>query len=87
MPPITVNAIGVRSSAPSPRPRAIGRRPKTVVAVARLNAADVLDSSFGGDGKITKDFGEGPDEGWDLALQLDGKIIVVGSATIDGTVK
>ena len=33
MPPITVNAIGVRSSAPSPRPRAIGNRPKTVVAV------------------------------------------------------
>ena len=59
----------------------------TAIAVARLNAAGVLDSSFGGDGKITKDFGEGPDEGWDLALQLDGKIIVVGSATIDGTVK
>jgi len=59
----------------------------TAIAVARLNAAGVLDSSFDGDGKITKDFGEGPDEGWDLALQLDGKIIVVGSATIGGTVK
>jgi len=59
----------------------------TAIAVARLNAAGVLDSSFGGDGKITKDFEEGPDEGWDLALQLDGKIIVVGSAVVDGMLK
>ncbi len=56
----------------------------TAIAVARLNAAGVLDSSFDGDGKITRDFEEGDDEGWDLVLQGDGKIIVVGSATIDG---
>ena len=59
----------------------------TAIAVARLNAAGVLDSSFDGDGKVTKDFEEGPDEGWDLALQLDGKIIVVGSAVVDGMLK
>ena len=32
-PLITAMAIGVRISAPSPRPRAIGVRPRTVVAV------------------------------------------------------
>jgi len=31
--PITVNAIGVRSSLPSPSPSAIGSRPSTVVDV------------------------------------------------------
>ena len=59
----------------------------TAIAVARLNAAGVLDSSFDGDGKNTVDFEEGPDEGWDLALQPDGKIIVVGSAVVDGMLK
>lgn len=56
----------------------------TAIAVARLNAAGVLDTTFDGDGKNTRDFGEGVDEGWDLALQPNGKIIVVGSAEIDG---
>ena len=32
-PQITATAIGVRISAPSPRPSAIGNRPSTVVAV------------------------------------------------------
>lgn len=59
----------------------------TAIAVARLNAAGVLDLSFDGDGKTTVDFEEGPDEGWDLALQPDGKIIVVGSAVVDGMLK
>ncbi len=34
-PLITVMAIGVRISEPSPQPRAIGNRPRTVVAVVR----------------------------------------------------
>lgn len=56
----------------------------TAIAVARLDSDGVLDPSFDTDGKNTVDFGEGVDEGWDLALQPDGKILVVGSAIVDG---
>ena len=56
----------------------------TAMAVARLNTNGSLDSGFSGDGKATFDFSWGVDEGWDVALQGDGKILIAGSATIDG---
>jgi len=56
----------------------------SAIAVARLDANGNLDTSFSDDGKATFDFIWGYDEGWDVALQGDGKIIVAGSATIDG---
>lgn len=56
----------------------------SAMAVARLVTNGNLDASFSGDGKATFDFLWGGDEGWDVALQGDGKILVAGSATIDG---
>jgi uncharacterized delta-60 repeat protein len=56
----------------------------SAMAVSRLEANGSLDTSFSGDGKATFDFIWGYDEGWDVALQGDGKILVAGSATIDG---
>jgi len=56
----------------------------SAIAVARLDANGSLDTSFSGDGKAIFDFVWGGDEGWDVALQRDGKILVAGSATIDG---
>lgn len=53
------------------------------IVVARFSGIN-LDSSFSGDGIYTRDFGEGDDEGWDLVLQRDGRIVVAGSATVDG---
>ncbi|MCB0156272.1 MAG: DUF11 domain-containing protein, partial [Anaerolineae bacterium] len=46
-------------------------------AVARYNSDGSLDSSFGGDGKVTTDFGR-VDIGTDVAIQPDGKIVVAG---------
>jgi uncharacterized delta-60 repeat protein len=39
-----------------------------------------LDPSFGGNGKVTTNFGPELDEGNDVAIQPDGKIVVVGMA-------
>jgi uncharacterized delta-60 repeat protein len=38
-----------------------------------------LDFSFGGNGKVITNFGSGVDEGNDVAIQDDGKIVVVGT--------
>ena len=46
-------------------------------ALARYNTDGSLDTSFSGDGRQTTDFG-GTDEAQDVALQDDGKIVVVG---------
>lgn len=46
-------------------------------ALARHNANGSLDTSFGTGGKVTTDFG-GRDFGLAMALQSDGKIVVVG---------
>jgi len=54
------------------------------IVVARLDGIN-LDTSFSGDGIYRRDFGEGADEGWDLILQSDGKIIVAGSARVGGS--
>jgi uncharacterized delta-60 repeat protein len=52
-------------------------------ALARYNTDGTLDNSFGLDGKVTTDFGEVYDEGWSVAIQPDGKIVVAGSAYIN----
>jgi uncharacterized delta-60 repeat protein len=49
-------------------------------AVARYNADGTLDSSFGGDGKVTTQFTRADDPVAGIALQADGKIVVSGGA-------
>jgi uncharacterized delta-60 repeat protein len=51
----------------------------TSFALARLAANGSLDTTFGQAGKAVVDFGSS-DEGHGLALQRDGKIVVVGSS-------
>ena len=48
-------------------------------ALVRYNANGTLDTSFGGgDGKVTTPVGTSYDEGYSVALQPDGKIVVAG---------
>jgi uncharacterized delta-60 repeat protein len=50
-------------------------------ALARFNADGTLDSSFGGDGKVTSDVGAATiNDATGVALQADGKIVVGGYA-------
>ena len=49
-------------------------------ALARYNPDGSLDPSFSGDGKQTTSFGPGRDGANGVALQSDGKIVVVGSS-------
>ncbi len=46
-------------------------------SVARYNSDGSLDTSFGTGGKVTTDFG-GFDNGYSIALQADGRIVVAG---------
>ena len=57
-------------------------------AVARYNTDGSLDPTFDGDGKVTTDFASSHDQGFAVALQGDGKIVVAGEAFIssDGEV-
>ncbi len=61
------------------------------VAVVRYTAAGALDTSFGGDGIVTLDIGSGTgnDRGYAVAVQSDGKIVVVGrsNAAVAATVR
>ena len=50
-------------------------------AVARYNSDGSLDATFGSGGKVQIDFATSFDEASALAIQPDGKIIVVGRAT------
>jgi uncharacterized delta-60 repeat protein len=54
-------------------------------ALARYNPNGSLDPSLSGDGRQTTDFG-GSDRASGLALQADGKIVVVGNGDIDDDV-
>jgi uncharacterized delta-60 repeat protein len=47
-------------------------------ALARYNANGTLDTTFGGDGKVTTEFGFGKAAALALALQVDGKMVVAG---------
>jgi uncharacterized delta-60 repeat protein len=53
--------------------------------VARFTAAGELDPSFSFDGKVTIDFdgGNGADSARGLAVQADGRIVIVGSTSPD----
>jgi uncharacterized delta-60 repeat protein len=53
--------------------------------LARFNADGSLDTGFGIEGKVVTDMGSGnfePEEALGVAVQADGKIVVVGHATI-----
>ncbi|MFI8320473.1 calcium-binding protein [Streptomyces sp. NPDC085529] len=49
-------------------------------ALARYNTGGSLDPDFGGDGKVTTDFGGSSDGAARVALQSDGKIVAAGLA-------
>ena len=54
-------------------------------AIARYNSDGTLDPSFGINGKVTTDFAGAADGALGVAVQRDGKIVVVGSAIMSGT--
>jgi len=62
---------------------------KTVVAggapsgfgIARYNTDGSLDLTFGMEGKVITDFGVGSEEGYGVALQKDGKVVVAGAVS------
>jgi len=51
----------------------------------RYNSNGSLDTSFDGDGKVVTDFNAYDDIGYSLAVQSDGKIVVVGVSRISTT--
>ena len=51
------------------------------LALVRYNTNGSLDGTFDMDGKVTTDFGSPSEEGADIALQPDGKILVAGSTS------
>ena len=50
-------------------------------ALARYNTDGSLDTSFGSGGKVTTAFGSAADQAYAIAIQSDGKVVVVGSAS------
>lgn len=52
-------------------------------ALSRYNNDGSLDATFGTGGKVTTDFGFGSSAGFGLAIQPDGKIVMVGNANQD----
>ena len=56
-----------------------------LLSLARYNADGSLDTSFSGDGLLTKSFGGVDNYGSDVAVQSDGAIVVVGSSSAGGT--
>jgi uncharacterized delta-60 repeat protein len=57
----------------------------TVMAVARYDIDGSLDTSFGGDGRVTTDLTSTYDQANAIALQDDGKIVVAGYADAAGS--
>ena len=53
--------------------------------LVRYEANGTLDQTFGSSGRVMTDFSEGSDIALDVAVQADGRIIVVGSAFITTT--
>jgi uncharacterized delta-60 repeat protein len=51
-------------------------------AVARFDRDGTLDTTFGGNGKVTTAFTGGEDGARDVAIQADGRIVVVGSTDL-----
>jgi uncharacterized delta-60 repeat protein len=50
--------------------------------VARYTAGGLLDTTFGGDGKVMTDFTPQHDAAFDVALQATGKIVLAGNAGV-----
>ena len=69
----------------TPSASSTGQGADDVFALARYNPNGSLDTSFSGDGKQTTDFGGFNDKATAVALQGDGKIVVVGSGGSDVT--
>jgi uncharacterized delta-60 repeat protein len=53
--------------------------------LARYTKQGALDTRFGAGGKVTTDFGNTLDEAYGVAVQRDGKIVVVGSTLSGGS--
>ncbi|MBK9097422.1 MAG: T9SS type A sorting domain-containing protein [bacterium] len=53
-----------------------------VFAVARFNTDGSLDTSFGNDGIVSTQVGSGYSSAWGIALQSDGKIVLIGNYEI-----
>jgi uncharacterized delta-60 repeat protein len=60
--------------------RAGGLRGETKFALARYNANGTLDTTFGGDGKVTTNITAYRDGANGVAIQSDGKIVAAGGA-------
>ena len=58
------------------------RNPK--FGLVRYNSDGILDSSFGGDGKVTTDFTRREDAAYGVVIQPDGKIVAAGDAGYGG---
>ncbi|MBA3649464.1 MAG: T9SS type A sorting domain-containing protein [Chitinophagales bacterium] len=52
-------------------------------SLVRYNSDGTLDNTFSSDGKVITDFGSSDDDGWSVAIQIDGKIVVAGSLESD----
>jgi uncharacterized delta-60 repeat protein len=57
---------------------------KATFALARYNTDGSLDTTFGGDGKVTTDFTSHFDDLLALVIQPDGKILAAGGAGFEG---
>jgi uncharacterized delta-60 repeat protein len=53
-------------------------------AIVRYNSDGSLDNTFSDDGIQITDFENGVDRGWSVALQSDGKIVMVGASSNGG---
>jgi uncharacterized delta-60 repeat protein len=58
---------------------ATGRGPGGTFAVARYNPSGTLDTAFGGDGRVVTRFIPADDEARGVAVQANGRIVVVGN--------
>ena len=54
-------------------------------ALARYNSNGSLDTTFGIDGKVTTDFNLNTENGFAIAMQTDGKIILIGNSFSDSS--
>ena len=61
--------------------------PSSDFIVLRSNGDGTIDNTFSGDGMVTTDFGGSIDAAKGVVIQPDGKIVVVGYATINGNYK
>src|SRR3990172_7959173 len=53
-------------------------------ALARYNTDGSLDAGFGTGGKVTTDFGFGEERASGLAIQVNGRVVVAGTAAVGG---